>query len=534
MPDDTNGQVGRRSFLKATGAAGAATSLGVTTVSAGRNPRDANVQDETIIFLSASANFEKAARKTAERLNVSVEHRLEALNAIVVSPEDGPSATSVEDVQTQAAREPDVVDTESQGYFVPLEANDPGIDQQYAPEQTRATEVWDESLGSEEVSVAVIDSGTDYEHPDLRDRFDQRTPGIAPASRGDDPTDTATHGTHVAGIVGATTDNRSGVAGMANCRLYAVQALGETSPWDNVAEGIRWAADQGVDIINMSLGDPQGRQPKIVQRAARYARDRGVLLVAAAGNEAKQRNSVLYPAGFDECMAVSGLDANENLGRFSSRGPEVELSGPGANVLSTVPGGDYGKKSGTSMAAPAVAGSAALAKSFNTNLSNTELRAAMKETARDVGLRSNDQGAGCVDAKALVERVRDDGGRTDPDPNPEPDPDPGCGGTRETASASDSLSFWSTSKSYTYFMRTSDPCQVEVDLQGPSDADFDLYVTLDGRTPTPDDFDKSSTGPGGNEAVLVDDLDPATELGIRVEASSGYGGYEITAEEIGS
>jgi serine protease len=712
MPDKSTDSLERRSFLKATGAAGAAASVGVSTVSAGRDPASTNPDREVICHVKASYDFERGVERITDQFDGEVVNKLPELNAVVVDVGNRTSA-AMSQLQSQANTMREVWDVEENGTFEPLDldANDPQFDDQYAPQQTRADEVWEESLGSEDVSVAVIDTGTDYEHPDLQARFEDNNPGIAPGSPGVDPDDTGKHGTHVAGIVGATTDNGEGVSGMANCRLFAVQALGGRGAFDNVAAGIRWAADQGIDIINMSLGDPRGRQPTIVQQAAQYARDKNVLLIASAGNEGR-RDSVLFPAGFEECMAVSALNSNEDIARFSSRGPQVEITGPGAQVLSTVPNGGYERLSGTSMSSPAVAGTAALAKSFNTEISNTELRAAMKETARDVGLSENDQGAGAVDATALVEQIRD-GSSPDPDPDPEPEPEPGeleavidspttapkvgqtitldgrsssspngeivefrwesprgsvtgptaqlsrdeqvdvpitltitdetgasastevtfefggeeddggneevdavidvptktpevgqtvtleggsssspngqivefrwesprgsatgetvrvardratsvpitltvtdetgasastevtlefggdgsdCGGDVESSSVTGSFVFWDTSDVYTYPVNTENPCQMEVDLSGPENADFDLYVTFDGRTPTPDDFDKSSEGPGGSEAIIADDIETDQQIGIRVEATDGFGEYELTVEEIG-
>jgi serine protease len=620
MPDDASRALERRSFLKATGAAGAAASVGVSTVTAGRDPTNTNPDREVIYHLKASYPFEQGRRKLEEQVDGEIVNTLPELRAVVVDV-GGNRRAAMSQLESRAGTMREVVDVEANGSFVPLEVDpeDPQFEQQYAPEQTKVDEVWEESLGSEDVSVAVIDTGTDYEHPDLEARFDQSNPGIAPGSGTDDPSDTGKHGTHVAGIVGATTDNETGVSGMTNCQLYAVQALGGRGAFDNVAEGIRWAADQGVDLINMSLGDPRGNQPTVVQEAAKYARDKGVLLLASAGNEG-QPDSVLYPAGFEECMAVSALNSDEDIAQFSSRGPAVEITGPGAQVLSTVPGGDYEELSGTSMSCPAVVGTAALAKSFNTEISNTELRAAMKETARDVGLSENEQGAGAIDATALVEQIRD-GSEPDPDPDPDPEPEPeeptavidvsptdpevgetvtldgtgssspngeiveyqwesprgtatgetvqlsrdsetdvqitltitdaedqtassqatisfgdsgsDCGGTVEESSVTGSFVSWDTSNVYTYPVATENPCQLELDLNGPENADFDLYATVDGRTPTPDDFDRKSEGPGGSEAILLSEVESGQQIGVRVEATDGFGEYELAVEEIG-
>jgi serine protease len=423
--------------------------------------------------------------------------------------------------------------------------DDPQLTEQYAPQQTNAVDAWSAELGSEDVSIAIIDTGADYEHETLESRYGENVGRDFAAGDGDPiPSGSSEkHGTHTSGIAGATTDSGQGVAGMANCQLYSVRALGNGGgSTSDIADAIQWAADQGVDIINMSLGG--GGSTEVMKNAVSYAWNEGVLICASAGNSG--REGVSYPSAYNEVISVSAVDENEQLADFSQYGEKVELTGPGVNVLSTVPGDDYERLSGTSMSCPAVAGVAALGKSANTDLSNNELRAALKETARDIGLSEKAQGSGLVDAMALVEQVS--GGNEEPEEPEEPenpeDPeepeepeepeDPTCGGATEGGSATGQIGYYSPSETYSYSTRTNSPCQIEVSLVGPADADIDLFVTLDGRTPTPDDYDASSETADANEQIILDDIDASTELGIRVEGIRGGGEFEISVEEVGA
>ncbi|WP_226012837.1 S8 family serine peptidase [Halomicrobium salinisoli] len=292
---------------------------------------------------------------------------------------------------------------ESVTYETQLVPNDPLFDEQYAPQLVNADDAWDVTLGSTDVTVAVVDSGIDYDHPDL-DALFAADPGRDFADRDGDPDVDAgdeIHGTHVAGCAGADTNNEVGVAGPTDSRLLAARALDETGQGSlvDVADAVQWAADRGADVINLSLGG--GSYTETMKRAVEYAYDENdALVVCAAGNAGASQ--VSYPARYEECVAVSALTPNEDLASFSNYGPNVELASPGVNVLSTVPGGDYRQLSGTSMAAPVASGVAALAAAANPELSAPELRQLLRETAVDVGLPENRQGAGRVDAANAV------------------------------------------------------------------------------------------------------------------------------------
>jgi subtilisin len=218
--------------------------------------------------------------------------------------------------------------------------------------------------GGAGVNVAVIDTGIDCGHADLTANCGT---GINYVSKGKDPFDDHGHGTHVAGIIAAR-DNGIGVIGVApEATLYAVKVLDAngSGSWSSVANGIVWATQHGMDVINMSLGGTSISQA--VADAVQAASDAGVLVVSAAGNSGCC-DTVLYPAKLPESMAVAAVDANDQRASFSSTGVEVDVAAPGVAILSTVPTGScklcdasgHRTLSGTSMATPHVAGAAAL------------------------------------------------------------------------------------------------------------------------------------------------------------------------------
>jgi serine protease len=250
--------------------------------------------------------------------------------------------------------------------FVP---NDPLYEKQWHMQRVGAESAWEYSCGLG-VTVAVVDTGVAC--------FDK-----GPFSRGTDlsgtrceggynfVTDSAEayddqgHGTHVAGTVAQTTDNGKGAAGLAFCaKLMPVKVLNRYG-WGtlaNVAEGIRFAADNGAEVINLSLGG--SGKSRILEDAVDHALGKGVVVVAAAGNSSK---SVGYPAAYDGVIAVSASDSNDKIAWFSSRGPQVAIAAPGVNVTQqTVCDAGrnrceiFGSFSGTSMASPHVAGAAAM------------------------------------------------------------------------------------------------------------------------------------------------------------------------------
>jgi subtilisin family serine protease len=272
--------------------------------------------------------------------------------------------------------------------------------------------------GGAGVKVAVIDTGIDCGHQDLAGGCVYG----ANFANGSQPFDDNGHGTHIGGIIAAR-QNAVGVIGVApEATVYAVKALNSTGTgsWSSVAMGIDWAVSHGMHIINMSLGATVGSQA--VADAVARAEAAGVLVVASAGNYGCC-NTVGYPAAYDGVLAVAAVDSNQMRASFSSTGPQVDIAAPGVGIRSSVPTGScslcdpsgYAWLSGTSMAAPHVAGVGALLRSRG--WSAMEAASLMTTTAVDLGAPGFDPeyGYGRVDALAAT-------GGAPPAPPPPPPP----------------------------------------------------------------------------------------------------------------
>ncbi|MBS4031796.1 MAG: S8 family peptidase [Clostridiales bacterium] len=265
----------------------------------------------------------------------------------------------------------------------------------------QAPAVWDKTTGSG-VIVAVLDTGVGP-HTDL--------PAVQSATNtidGSGNNDGHGHGTHVAGTVAAL-NNTYGVVGAAPLvTLYSAKVLSDSGSGTagSVAAGIDWAAQQGANIINMSLGS--GSSSQTIENACNAAYSQGILLVAAAGNSGNRRgtgDNVIYPAKYESVIAVAATDSSDKRAYFSSTGPAVELSAPGVSILSTYLNNGYATASGTSMASPHVAGVAALVWAADKTQSNVAVRQILRDTAQDLGMAANHQGYGLVRADLAVAAV---------------------------------------------------------------------------------------------------------------------------------
>jgi len=211
------------------------------------------------------------------------------------------------------------------------------------------------------IKVAIIDSGIDYNHPDLDANY---VGGYDFVNDDTDPMDDDGHGTHVAGTVAAE-DDGEGVVGVApEASLYALKVLGSdgSGSYSDVMAALQWCVDNNIQVTNNSYGS-SGDPGKTVEAAFDNSALAGVLHVAAAGNSGNppgRGDNVGYPAAYNSVIAVAATDQNDKRARWSSTGPDLELSAPGVAINSTLLGGGYGEKNGTSMASPHVAGTAAL------------------------------------------------------------------------------------------------------------------------------------------------------------------------------
>lgn len=266
----------------------------------------------------------------------------------------------------------------------------PGIQFQLtAGADIKAVDAWTVAKGDAQTIIAIVDTGVDMTHPDLVDKI--VSAGHDFANDDDDATDDVWHGTHVAGTAAAETNNSVGTAGVAwNCRILPVKVTDANGDgyYSWIIDGITWAADHGADVINISLGgsvdDP------LLKQACQDAHDKGIIIVAAAGNDGTL--GVMYPAAYDDCvLAVAASDYNDKIASFSSYGPEVDVAAPGVWIFGPAPQWFVGPgnvpyifASGTSMAAPHVAGLAALLKSAKPDLSADDLMKIIRYTADDI------------------------------------------------------------------------------------------------------------------------------------------------------
>src|SRR2546421_6154226 len=235
--------------------------------------------------------------------------------------------------------------------------NDEFLPTQWSVTKTHAEQAWDLSTGSSQVVVGILDTGIDPGQPDLRGKL---VAGYDYVNNDQDPSDDNGHGTAVAGVVAASSDNVIGVAGYCwACRLMPVKVLGAdgTGFASGLAQGIIWATDHGACVINASLGSPVN--DLTLAAAAQYAWLHGVLVVAAAGNDSSPPPG--YPAVLPNMLSVSASDQNDRLYGFSNSGARV--AAPGENST-TGRGNSYVSFLGTSSAAPVVSGIAALAFSL--------------------------------------------------------------------------------------------------------------------------------------------------------------------------
>ena len=297
--------------------------------------------------------------------------------------------------------------------FVP---NDPLFADQWHLDRIGARRAWDFATGRG-VTVAVVDTGIACEDhgPYAKGSDLARTECVEGRNFVQGTThasDDQGHGTHVAGTIAQSTDNGLGAAGLAfHARLMPVKVL-NAEGWGStvdVADGIRWAADHGAQVINLSLGGP--RNAGVLGRAIAHARARGAVVVAAAGNTSGR---VQYPGATAGVIAVSATDARDEIARFSSRGDAIDLAAPGVEVVQQTicnRGLDRCERfpgfSGTSMAAPHVAGAAAMLVSLGVSQPD-EVEARLKFSSRSRGTRLEERrryGAGLLDAAAAVERV---------------------------------------------------------------------------------------------------------------------------------
>lgn len=332
--------------------------------------------------------------------------------------------------------EPEPSDPPANGGSIPVPPVPPDTDPEdaagpvtdpkdYSKGVLRLPEAWEVTHGSREVIVAVIDTGVDVSHPDLagniwiNTRERDGTPGVDNDGNGfvgdiygwDFANDRANalddnhHGTHVAGIIGARA-NGTGTVGVApKVRIMPVKFLTATGSGTtyNAIRAIEYAVANGANVISNSWGG--GGYSQLLNDAIQKAVQKGILVVAAAGNEATNMNQTPgYPASYPNVISVASTDANDALSSFSNYGADnVMIAAPGDRIYSTYPNGAYAFLSGTSMAAPQVSGALALALSLNHSLAPDRLKQALCETS--VHILPDKVKCGRMDVAALVQSL---------------------------------------------------------------------------------------------------------------------------------
>jgi subtilisin family serine protease len=302
--------------------------------------------------------------------------------------------------------------------------NDDDVHLQWGLGTVNAYEAWDITRGNHSVVVAVLDTGIDWNHPDLAANMwddgsgyhgynviaGNRLPMDDNVNSYDDggvwiPDTYTYHGTHVAGVVGAVINNNLGVAGMAQAQLMAVKVMNDSGEGTDsyVASGIRWAVDNGADIITMSLG--VDGMSTTLNNMINYASNHGVVMVAASGNSGS--SVISYPAAYPKVIAVGAVDSIGKRASFSNYGNDLDVMAPGVSIFSTQAGASYQQLSGTSTAAPFVAGLAALMLTVNPALTPEDVGDIINSTAQDISIVGHDPstGWGIIDAFAAVEQV---------------------------------------------------------------------------------------------------------------------------------
>lgn len=334
--------------------------------------------DRVLVKFKAGTD-DAAKRQIHSRHGGSVIGEISQLDIQVVRVPPGKALTKVKDYKGEAAIEFCEPDFVAYAIGVPSDAY---FSTQWGMTKVQAPEAWDVTTGQSTIRIAILDTGVDQDHEDLSSKI-VINKNFTTSSTVDD---LYGHGTHVAGIAAAGTNNGLGVAGLGyDCVIMNVKVLDDNGSgyYSWIASGITWAADNGAKVISMSLGGSSGSST--LQSAVNYAWGKGAVIVAAAGNSGSA--APVYPAYYSNCIAVAATDRNDAKASFSTYGSWVDVAAPGVSIFSTLPNHsnkigslNYGSLSGTSMATPHVAGLAGLVWATSYGISNTNVRNRIEST----------------------------------------------------------------------------------------------------------------------------------------------------------
>ncbi len=363
-------------------------------------PEATGPADGLLVRFDGSASNRAVERAVADA-GGTLEHSADDGGFVKISTGSKPAA----EVQAALAASP-VVDLVEPNRIRYAEAvpSDPRYSSQASYLQAiHLPEAWDRVTGNDSMVLAVIDSGVQLSHPDLAGRL---VPGYDFVNRDPTPEDDFGHGTMVAGIAAASTNNGVGVAGAIwSGKLMPIKVLDSRGAAndDNIAAGIRYAVDRGADVINLSLGGPGAST--ILQNAVDYATTNDVVVVGAAGNDGDTEPH--YPAACEGVVAVGAVDNAGNLASFSSRGSWISMVAPGVSITTTTRASSYGQGSGTSFSSPLVAAVAFLLRAADPNATQQSIVARLMDSADDLGAPGFDNftGVGQVNARAALDET---------------------------------------------------------------------------------------------------------------------------------
>ncbi|WP_305046181.1 S8 family serine peptidase [Geoalkalibacter sp.] len=311
-----------------------------------------------------------------------------------------------EKVRAALARNPNFEFVEpnflAQGELVP---NDPSYGSQWHLPRIEAPAGWELSIGSTQVPIAIIDSGVDPTHPDLAAKL---LPGYSWVSGSTDTSDVLGHGTSVAGAAAAIGNNGRGIAGVSwgsPIMPLVVLNSSNSASYSNIASAIVYAVDRGVKVINVSIAGSSSSST--LQYAIDYAWNRGALVFCSAANY--NTSTPYYPAALPRAIAVAATDASDNKASYSNFGSWISFTAPGSSIYTTLRGGGYGNKSGTSFSSPIAAGLGALIWSVNPQLSHVEVLDIIQQSADDLGAAGFDNifGHGRINVRAALSMAQD-------------------------------------------------------------------------------------------------------------------------------
>ncbi len=350
---------------------------------------------------NAIFSYDSTIRDIIDNTNAIIKKRLSNLDVVVV---DVPVNSL--DYFVKRCLELSTTKYVEPNYIMIVEGtpNDTNWWRQWGPERIEADRAWSIQSGSgSSVLVAVIDTGIDYNHPDLSSQYVAL--GYDFENDDNNPMDDHNpgHGTHCAGIITATINNSIGIAGVADIQVMAVKTFdsGGFGSVSNAAQSIVYAVDAGADVLSNSYGFPPAT---VLRDASIYAIDNDVIVIASAGNDGNTVPN--YPAAYPEVISVSATDDSDNLASFSSYGSTIEIAAPGVDIYSCyrVAAGSYGYMSGTSMAGPHVAAVAALVRAEFPSWDVNRVRERLISSVEDLGAAGWDQyfGYGLINAYQAV------------------------------------------------------------------------------------------------------------------------------------